>query len=129
MCKDCANFAKRQKGILNNRDFKKYFGGLEGEKLKKVPADYTPDHPGIEYLKHKSFLATHKPTDKQVVSEDFLDHCGRVFKALNPLDQFLNRSMDKPSYAYHNFTQRLAKNPPPFSPHFYLQLSRCDSDR
>jgi len=82
------------KGILNAQDFKQFFGEIEGEKLKKVPADYSPDHPGIELLKHKSFLATHKPTDKQLVSHDFLDHCGRVFKALSPLDQFLNRSMD-----------------------------------
>lgn len=82
------------KGILNAQDFKQFFGEIEGEKLKKVPADYSPDHPGIELLKHKSFLASHKPTDKQLVSHDFLDHCGRVFKALSPLDQFLNRSMD-----------------------------------
>lgn len=80
--------------ILNEADFKKYFGALEGEKLKKVPADYPADHPGIEWIKHKSFLATHKPSDKQVLSADFLDHCGRVFKALNPLDRFLNRSTD-----------------------------------
>jgi len=82
------------KGILDAKDFKKYFGEMEGEKLKKTPKDYAADHPGIELLKHKSFLATHKPADKQVTTVDFLEHCVQVFKALNPLDRFLNRSTD-----------------------------------
>ncbi len=81
-------------GILNGKDFKQYFGEIEGDKLKKTPADYAADHPAIELLKHKSFLASHKPNDKQVTSGDFLEHCGKVFKALAPFDRFLNRSTD-----------------------------------
>lgn len=82
------------KEIMNAPDFKKYFGDIEGEKLKRPPTDYPADHPAIELLKQKSFLASHKPTDQQLVSGDFLEHCGKVFKALNPFDQFLNRAMD-----------------------------------
>jgi uncharacterized protein (TIGR02453 family) len=82
------------KGILNNKDFKKYFGEIEGEKLKKVPADYSADHPAIEWLKHKSFLASSKISDQQASSDDFLTHCGLVFKALAPFDRFLNKAME-----------------------------------
>ncbi len=82
------------KDILNHADFKKYFGEIEGEKLKKTPGDYTADHPAIELLTHKSFLASHKPADKQVEAGDFLEHCGQAFKALAPFDRFLNRSKE-----------------------------------
>jgi uncharacterized protein (TIGR02453 family) len=80
--------------IVNDKEFKEIFGEMEGEKLKTTPKGYEADHPAIELLKHKSFLMTHKCPDKQVLSEDFLQHCTKVFKALYPFDQFLNRAMD-----------------------------------
>jgi uncharacterized protein (TIGR02453 family) len=80
--------------ILNGKDFNQYFGEMEGEKLKTTPKDYAPDHPAIELLKHKSFLATHKLTDEQLLTDGFLQHCATVFKALHPFDAFLNRAMD-----------------------------------
>ena len=80
--------------ILNQDDFKKFFGEMEGEKLKKMPKGYEMDHPEIELLKHKSFLATHKCTDQRVISNDFGNHCVTVFKALYPFDQFLNSAME-----------------------------------
>ncbi len=82
------------KGILGNKEFKQYFGEIEGEKLKRNSAGYPADHPAIELLKQKSFLATHKPSDAQILSGDFLAHSAKVFKALSPLDQFLNRARD-----------------------------------
>jgi uncharacterized protein (TIGR02453 family) len=81
-------------GILNDKDFKKYFGEMAGEKLKTVPRDYPADHPAIEWLKHKSFLGTHYCTDEQVLSDGFLLHCAAAFRALHPFDRFLNRSTD-----------------------------------
>lgn len=80
--------------ILNGKDFLRYFGEIEGEKLKTTPKDYAADHPAIELLKHKSFLATHKLSDEQILSDGFLGHCATVFKALQPFDAFLNRAMD-----------------------------------
>ncbi len=82
------------KKIINSKSFKEYFGGIEGEKLKTAPRDYPKDHPEIELLKHKSFLAVHNCPDKEVLSDDFLQHCGNVYKALYPFDEFLNRAMD-----------------------------------
>lgn len=80
--------------LLGAPDFRQYFGEMEGEKLKKAPKDYPADHPAIEWLKHKSFLATHNCLDEQVLSEDFLLHCAKVFRALHPFDRFLNRSTE-----------------------------------
>lgn len=81
------------KKILNGADFKKYFGEMEGEQLKTAPRDYPKDHPEIELLKYKSFLASHKLTEKDMLSDGFVEHCGKVFKALYPFDQFLNEAV------------------------------------
>jgi uncharacterized protein (TIGR02453 family) len=81
------------KKVLNSKSFKEYFNEIEGEKLKKAPKGYTPDHPEIELLKYKSFLAVNKCTDQQITSSDFMDHCSKVFKALLPFDQFLNNAI------------------------------------
>lgn len=82
------------RNILNSPDFKKHFGEMEGEKLKTAPRDYEKDHPEIELLKHKSFLASHKLQDNQVTDTDFLQHSANVFKALYPFDEFLNTALD-----------------------------------
>jgi uncharacterized protein (DUF2461 family) len=80
--------------VLEHPDFKQYFGTMQGEKLKTTPKDYPADHPDIELLKHKSFLATHRLTDAQVTSPNFLAHCAAAFRALKPFDDFLNMAMD-----------------------------------
>jgi uncharacterized protein (TIGR02453 family) len=80
--------------ILNHPDFKKYFGEMEGEKLKTTPRDYPADHPFIELLRYKSFLDVHKLNDKDTMSENFLKTAANVFKVLKPFDDFLNNSVD-----------------------------------
>lgn len=79
--------------ILNSRSFKTYFGHMEGETLKTRPKDYPIDHPYIDLLRHKSFLAVHNVTNKDALSGHFLKHTVKVFKALKPLDDFLNQSL------------------------------------
>ena len=81
--------------LLSSVSFKKYFGEMEGEKLKTKPRYYSEDHPHIELLRHKSFLAVHKVSQEDCVSETFLEHCAQVFKALKPFNDFLNRSLDQ----------------------------------
>ncbi|MCB0655799.1 MAG: DUF2461 domain-containing protein [Saprospiraceae bacterium] len=82
------------KQILANPDFQHYFGTIEGEKLKTSPQGYPADHPEIELLRMKSFLASNNCPDKLVTSTDFLDHATKAFQALYPFDRFLNRSTE-----------------------------------
>ncbi len=79
------------RSIIEGKGFKAIFGQVEGDKLKTMPKGYAVDHPDIELLKHKSFLASHALTDKQVLDAGFADHAAMVFKVLHPFDQFLNR--------------------------------------
>ncbi len=76
--------------IINNPQFKKHFGQIEGEKLKKAPKGYPPDHKYIELLKYKSYLAMQEVNDKQILGGDYLKHSLSVFKAMKPLNDYLN---------------------------------------
>jgi uncharacterized protein (TIGR02453 family) len=75
--------------IIESPVFTKYFT-FEGEKLKRPPQGFDKEHPYIELLKHKSFLAMCSLSDKDIVSKDFLKYCSNAFKALKPFDDFLN---------------------------------------
>jgi uncharacterized protein (TIGR02453 family) len=77
--------------IINAKDFKKYFGELQGDKLKTAPKGYPSDHPQIEYLKMKSFLAMADIPDDKVVGPGYLEYVMKSFKAMKPLNDFLNR--------------------------------------
>lgn len=90
---EIASNADEFRKILNSKAFRDNFGEMEGEKLKTSPRDYPKDHPEIELLKYKSFLAMHKLTDQQVVADDFEKHALKVFKALKPFDDFLNQAL------------------------------------
>ena len=79
--------------IINEPSFKKYFGELDGEKLKTIPRDYPADHPQIELLRFKSYVALHPVTERQVLASDFLSYCGQVFEALKPFSDFLNDAL------------------------------------
>jgi uncharacterized protein (TIGR02453 family) len=76
--------------IINSKKFKKYFGKIEGEKLKKMPKGYPADHPQIELLKYKSYLIMNEVSDKMVLSDEYFDYVIDVFKAMKPFNDYLN---------------------------------------
>jgi len=76
--------------IINAKDFIKYFGKLEGEKLKKAPKGYPSNHPHLDLLKFKSYLAVENVSDSNVLKPDFFDHVKKVTKVMKPLNDFLN---------------------------------------
>ena len=73
--------------IINQPEFKKYFDGLEGDKLKRPPKGYDADHPHIELLKMKQWLVWRPITEKEYTSEGFSDYVVDVYKTMTP---FLN---------------------------------------
>ena len=80
-------------GITENKQFKKMFGKIEGEQLKKLPQGYTADNPAIELLKMKSFIVSHNFTDEQLASKGFEKKVAEVFAAMGPFIDFLNRAV------------------------------------
>ena len=76
--------------IIENKEFVKFFGKLEGEKLKTAPKGFPKDHPHIELLKLKSFLVVRMISDKEVISKDCFDLIIRASKIMKPLNDYLN---------------------------------------
>jgi len=75
--------------IINRKEFKKLFSGLDGDKLKVPPRGYPKDHPHIELLKMKSFLAYMPVSDRELTSEGCFDLVVSAFRAMKPLHDFL----------------------------------------
>jgi uncharacterized protein (TIGR02453 family) len=76
--------------IISEKNFIKYFGQIEGEKLKSAPKGYKADHPLIDHLKFKSFLVTSQVSDKDVLDAGFPGLVINVFKAMKPFNDFLS---------------------------------------
>lgn len=80
--------------IISSKEFKKYFDKLDGEQLKRAPKGYSPDDPNIDLLKYKSYLAVHDVARDKVVAEDYIPYALKVYKAMLPMYNFINRSFD-----------------------------------
>jgi uncharacterized protein (TIGR02453 family) len=76
--------------IIESKDFIKYFGKIEGEKLKSAPKGYPSYHPHIDLLKYKSYLVVEEVPDNKVLSQGYFDHVIDIARAMKPLNDFLN---------------------------------------
>ena len=62
---------------------------LAGESLKRPPKGFDPDHPQIDDLKRKDFMASTRLTQKQVTSDGFIDEFESYAKRATPFMAFL----------------------------------------
>ena len=76
--------------IINNKDFRDFFGEIEGEKLKSAPKGYCRDNKYIEYLKLKSFLISKIISDKDITGRECFDNIIKASRAMKPLNDFLS---------------------------------------
>ena len=76
--------------IINNTEFKKYFGEIQGDKLKKAPKGFDPQHEYIEFLKFKNYTIIKKIDDKQVLDPESLNNFSHIFKAMKLFHDFLD---------------------------------------
>jgi uncharacterized protein (TIGR02453 family) len=81
--------------FMKSSDFKKYFGTFEGDRLKKAPKGYSPDHPNIELLRLKSYIVVHRIEDAELLKPGFLENTTRVFKAMLPLNNYIRTALDE----------------------------------
>ncbi|MCB0348305.1 MAG: DUF2461 domain-containing protein, partial [Bdellovibrionales bacterium] len=76
---------KSLKKILQSSSFKKMYGGLPGEKLKRAPKGFSPDHPDIELLRLKQWH-TSKELEKEIIfTPDLVDVTADAFIKVSPL--------------------------------------------
>ncbi|MFN8396347.1 MAG: DUF2461 domain-containing protein [Bacteroidia bacterium] len=79
--------------IITAPAFTKWYKQLDGEALRTVPKGYAKDHPAIDLLKFKSFVASHPLTDKDLTSAGLVDKLLDGYRAMYPLNVFLNRAI------------------------------------
>jgi len=84
------------KAIMDAPSFTTYYNGIEEiEKLKKNPADFPKDFPDIELLKNKHFFTSHYFNTQDIIKEDFIDFVSNGFKAVKPLVDFINFTVEQ----------------------------------
>ncbi len=69
---------------------------IEGESLKRPLQGLDRNHPFVEDLKRKDFIATASFTDAQVLGPRFLDRFTTAGKSLDPLNKFIAEAMSLP---------------------------------
>jgi hypothetical protein len=78
------------KSILNNKNFKKYFDGIHGEKLKSAPRGFSKDLPDLDLIKNKHYAVIHKVTDEFWLKENLIENIIKVFEEQKAFNAFLN---------------------------------------
>jgi uncharacterized protein (TIGR02453 family) len=84
--KEIEQDASEIKGILEAKEYKKHFGGQfeSFNELKTAPRGFDKEHPDIDLLRKKGFIASKSFTDEQVLSENFIDEVDKSYAALRP---------------------------------------------
>ncbi|CAM3523401.1 DUF2461 domain-containing protein [Flavobacterium gelidilacus] len=88
--KELAIDASELREIIEQKEFIKYFGSLEGEELKTAPRDFDKNHPNIDLIKKKQYLVTRKFTNKEVLSPEFEKEVIATFKAMRPFFNYMS---------------------------------------
>ena len=79
--------------ILGNAAFRKAFGDLEGQQLKRVPQGFPKDHPAADLLVFKQFLAGTTLPAEEIEKRTVAALIDRRFRTLSPLLTYLNRPL------------------------------------
>ena len=78
--------ASEIKSILKQKKYKKHFGGefKSFSELKTAPRGFDKEHPDVDLLRKKGFIASKNFTDEEVLSPNFIEEVDKSFLALRP---------------------------------------------
>jgi uncharacterized protein (TIGR02453 family) len=77
--------------ILNQKDFKKAFGGFNQEyTVKTAPRGFNKDDENIDLIKLKNFVVNHRFTDNEVFAPDFLENVIYHYQLLRPFFNYMS---------------------------------------
>ncbi len=80
----------RIRKILKSKAFTNTFGTLEGEQLKTSPKGFDADNAAINLIRYKQFLLIKRFTDKEVLSDNFLEMVNDTFKKMRPFFDYMS---------------------------------------
>jgi uncharacterized protein (TIGR02453 family) len=76
--------------LINHKSFKSVWGDFVGDELKTAPRDFDKMHPAIDLIKKKQYIFTKKYSDKEVISDGFIDDVNVSFKAIRPFFNYMS---------------------------------------
>ncbi|MEQ6124062.1 DUF2461 domain-containing protein [Pseudotenacibaculum sp. MALMAid0570] len=83
--------ASEMRAILDDKNYQKYFGGkFDGDELKTAPKGFDKEHPDIDLIRKKGYIAVRNFTDAEVLDPDFINEVDRTFKALRPFFNYMS---------------------------------------
>ena len=82
--------AQEFKAIIQDANFVKTFGNIQGEAVKSSPKGYSKDHPEIELIRFKQVFFMHNFTKEEVCSPDFVNNVTQTAKTLKPFLDYFN---------------------------------------
>jgi uncharacterized protein (TIGR02453 family) len=83
------------KKILSKLEKNKRFT-LGGEKYKKIPKGYDPDHPMAKYFLYESIYTSQEGTDfSELTDGNIIKYCFKIFKEMSPLHFWLVKNVMK----------------------------------
>ncbi|MEM7018111.1 MAG: TIGR02453 family protein, partial [Pseudomonadota bacterium] len=83
------------KKATNDKAFKKQFE-LAGDSLKRPPKGYDKEHPLIDDLKRKDFIAVTNMDEATLLSQHFIDEVDQAFQRSSGFMQLLCKAMGLP---------------------------------
>ena len=78
--------------IVKSARFKR-IGGLQGDRMTRVPRGYAKDHPAAAYLVHRQFMGFREEPAALAASKDFYKQLLWTIETVAPLVQFLNEPL------------------------------------
>lgn len=75
--------------------FKALFGTVEGDALKTAPKGYSKDHPDIDLLRMKQWLATRYLTVDDLLRDDLVDYVLEVAGAMKPFAHYIANLLER----------------------------------
>jgi len=75
--------------VVRDRRFKREFGGIEGGRLQRTPMGYPPDHPMVEFLKHKQYYVGKVLDERACLRASFADTTARILTDCLPFVRWL----------------------------------------
>ncbi|WP_378187958.1 DUF2461 domain-containing protein [Aquimarina sp. W85] len=77
--------------ILNQKDFKKAFGGFSVlNQVKTAPKGFNKNHSAIDLIRNKSFVVSHTFTNDEVLAANFTDNVIYHYELLRPFFDYMS---------------------------------------
>ena len=76
--------------IINEPNFKRIWGELQGDAVKTAPKGYAKDHPNIDLLRYKQHIFMLRYTEEDVAAANFLDRLDTALQAVRPFVDYMS---------------------------------------